>query len=147
MLAIPLLEPTQVVAPAATRSTSMTRRVRSRAPAGWAAVTAPSSPSSSTLPPVAVANSRTTARLPPCRAARVILGWTWDARVTPSYCCSAIRSVTARITAMNGVGSGTCSSGSPAASAAATTAGGTCGWDNPTPKPKAATPAASSRST
>ncbi len=53
---------------------------------------------------------------------------------------------TALVTAMNGTGSGTVSSGIPISSAAATSCGGApwCGSSAPSPNPTARTPAASS---
>ena len=90
----------------------------------------------------------TTAAAPSgAKAALVRSRWVSTVRVTASYSAAANRSETARLIAMNGVGSGTSISGSPADSAASIRACGVRSCVRPTPSPTPLTPALTSRPT
>ena len=77
-------------------------------------------------PPIAFAvEARISSRPRPSITSRSSRSWTWALRSSTAYCSLTSRVAARSVIAMNGISYGTSNSGSPAVSAAATSALGT----------------------
>ena len=124
-------------------SSALNSLIRPPAAAGDADRTAPAASMQTANPSTCRARSDTTLSSPPSRSAALMRDrWVPKERSTASYSSAASARETALLTATNGVGIGTSMTGSPMRSPASRRACGTASKVSPTPKPRAAAPAA-----